>query len=89
MKYNYNMTLNKTNDYNAILDEVYQMMVLSGFERKELNKLYLAFNLVSLTDDEDVYKAILSKLLKMNEKREKYEICSYINKYETELNEVE
>lgn len=79
------MTEEKINEVNEVLDSIYTKMLEAGFDRDYLNKAFVAFNLLTLLDEQRAFMYILRQLRDINEQVEKYEICAYINEHEKQL----
>jgi len=77
----------KVEEMNLVLDTIYNMMLEAGFKRDYLNKASVAFNLLTLLDEQRAFRYILRQLRDINEQVEKYEICAFINGHEKQLKE--
>ena len=80
------MTRSKINRLNENLDEVHRMMTSRGYDNDKLNKAFLVFNLISLSEEKDAFQFIIKSLIRMNENAENYEICQFLKSIEQDLN---
>jgi len=83
------MTKDLVQKYNKVIDQIYDLMVASGYNWKELNKLFIIINLRGFTEIRDAFLYNFILLKKVNEELENYEICSFIDKYENEIIKIE
>lgn len=75
--------------FNDKIDEVQRMMHQKGYDQKKLVATFFSFLFLALDDEKEKFQLVISKLIRMNEKVENYEICNHLQTIQQELNETE